>query len=124
MRPVPRLLRAWLVVTVVTVAASALFGLLRLPSPVLFGALVGGMVHALGSRTALEMPPLAFRLGQALVGAVIGALVQLSTLARLADDWPSVVLVTVGTLAISAKDPVAPPGSWPWPASWVPTTGW
>ena len=47
------------------------------------------------------MPPLAFRVGQALVGAVIGALVQLSTLARLASDWPSVVLVTVGTLAIS-----------------------
>ena len=56
------------------------------------------MVHALPSRTELDMPPLAFRLGQALVGAVIGALVQLSTLARLAYDWPSVVLVTVGTL--------------------------
>ena len=101
MRPVPRPVRAWLVVVVVTVAASALFGLLRLPSPVLFGSLVGGMVHALGSRTELELPPLAFRVGQALVGAVIGALVQLSTLARLADDWPSVLLVTVGTLAIS-----------------------
>jgi membrane AbrB-like protein len=47
------------------------------------------------------MPPLAFRLGQALVGAVIGALVKLPTLARLASDWPSVLLVTLGTLAIS-----------------------
>ena len=101
MRPVPRPVRAWLVVILVTVAASALFTVLRLPSPVLFGSLVGGMVHALGSRTELEMPPLAFRVGQALVGAVIGALVQLSTLARLAHDWPSVVLVTVGTLVIS-----------------------
>ena len=36
------------------------------------------------------MPPLAFRVGQALVGAVIGALVKLPTLARLASDWPSV----------------------------------
>ena len=31
----------------------------------------------------------------------IGALVQLSTLARLGSDWPSVLLVTVGTLVIS-----------------------
>jgi membrane AbrB-like protein len=68
---------------------------------VLFGALAAGMLHALTSPVELDMPPLAFRLGQALVGAVIGALVRLPTLARLASDWPSVVLVTLGTLAIS-----------------------
>jgi membrane AbrB-like protein len=32
---------------------------------------------------------------------VIGALVQPSTLVRIADDWPSVLLVTIGTLLIS-----------------------
>jgi membrane AbrB-like protein len=32
---------------------------------------------------------------------VIGGLVQLSTLVRLASDWPSVLVVTVGTLLIS-----------------------
>ncbi len=94
-------LRHWAVVTAVTVAASAAFALLRLPSPVLFGSLLGGMAHALGSREELDVPPVAFRVGQALVGAVIGALVQVSTLSRIAADWPSVVLVTVGTLAIS-----------------------
>ncbi len=93
--------RRWLGVVVVTVLASLLFAVLHLPSPVLFGSLVAGMLHALTSPVELEMPPLAFRLGQALVGAVIGALVQLPTLARLASDWPSVLLVTVGTLAIS-----------------------
>ena len=93
--------RRWLGVAVVTVLASLLFAVLHLPSPVLFGSLVAGMLHALTSPVELEMPPLAFRLGQALVGAVIGALVQLPTLARLASDWPSVLLVTVGTLAIS-----------------------
>ena len=93
--------RRWLGVVVVTVLASLLFAVLHLPSPVLFGSLVAGMLHALTSPVVLEMPPLAFRLGQALVGAVIGALVQLPTLARLASDWPSVLLVTVGTLAIS-----------------------
>ena len=96
-----RPLRAWLVVVAVTVVASLLFSLLRLPSPVLFGSLVGGMVHALTARDELDLPAPLFRIGQALVGAVIGALVQLSTLARLASDWPSVLLVTVGTLAIS-----------------------
>ena len=62
----------------------------------LFGSLVGGMLHALTSRTELDMPPLLFRVGQALVGAVIGALVELPTLVRIASDWPSVLLVTVG----------------------------
>ena len=47
-------------------------------------------LHALTSRTELDMPPLAFRLGQALVGAVIGALVKLPTLARLAVRLASV----------------------------------
>jgi membrane AbrB-like protein len=89
------------VVVAVTVAASAGFAALGLPSPVLFGALVGGMLHALTARRDLDMPPLLFRVGQALIGAVIGGLVRLPTLVRLASDWPSVVLVTVGTLAIS-----------------------
>ena len=48
---------SWLAVTVV---ASLLFSLLRLPSPVLFGSLVGGMVHALTARDELDLPaPLA-----------------------------------------------------------------
>jgi membrane AbrB-like protein len=59
------------------------------------------MAHALVAREELDVPPLVFRVGQALVGAVIGALVQLPTLLRIASDWPSVVLVTLGTLAIS-----------------------
>jgi membrane AbrB-like protein len=59
------------------------------------------MLHALTAPRELEMSPLLFRVGQALVGVVIGALVKLPTLARLATDWPSVLLVTVGTLVIS-----------------------
>jgi uncharacterized protein len=86
---------------VVAAGASLLFAALHLPSPVLFGSLVGGMLHALTSPVDLDMPPLAFRVGQALVGAVIGGLVQLPTLVRLASDWPAVTLVTIGTLVIS-----------------------
>ena len=96
-----RSIRAWVVVIVVGAAASGLFALAQLPSPVLFGSLLAGMAHALIARDELEMPGIAFRLGQALVGAVIGALVQLSTLTQLAGNWASVTLVTVGTLVIS-----------------------
>ncbi len=95
-------LRGWLVVVVVTLTASAVFAVLGLPSPVLFGALVGGMVHALADTGhPLEIPPLGFQVGQALVGTVIGGLVNLSTLVRVGRDWPSILAVTVGTLLIS-----------------------
>jgi membrane AbrB-like protein len=96
-----RTVRAWAVVAVVAALASAFFAALGLPSPVLFGSLLGGMVHALAARDELDMPPVVFRVGQALVGVVIGALVDLPTLARIAADWPSVLLVTLGTLLIS-----------------------
>ena len=101
MRATSRTFRSWGVVVVLTVVVSIGFSLLRLPSPWLFGSLVAGMAHALLASEELDVPPLAFRVGQALVGAVIGALVQLATLLRIASDWPSVVLVTFGTLAIS-----------------------
>ncbi len=101
MPAIPRHARGWLTVLAVTAIASLAFSLVRLPSPVLFGSLAGGIVHALSAREELSLWPSAFRLGQALVGAVIGALVQLPTLLRLGADWPSVALVTVGTLAIS-----------------------
>ncbi len=94
-------LRSWLLVLVAAVTASFAFDRLALPSPVLFGSLAAGMLHALTARQELEMPPVAFRVGQGLVGAVIGALVQPSTLVRIAADWPSVLLVTLGTLLIS-----------------------
>ena len=96
-----RPLRSWLLVVAAGAGAGVVLELLSLPSPVLFGALFGGLLHALTSPHELELPPLASRVGQGLVGAVIGALVQLPTLVRIAADWPSVLLVTLGTLAIS-----------------------
>jgi membrane AbrB-like protein len=88
-------------VTLAATLASIALGAVGLPSPVLFGSLLGGMVHALTARTPLEMQPRVFRVGQALVGVVIGALVKLPTLVRMASDWPSVLLVTAGTVLIS-----------------------
>jgi uncharacterized protein len=101
MRRLPRTARSWLLVLAVTLAASAVLTASGLPSPVLFGSLLGGIVQALSGSDELDMPPLVFRVGQGLVGAVIGGLVQLSTLVRLASDWPSVLVVTVWTLLIS-----------------------
>jgi membrane AbrB-like protein len=99
--PPAALLRSWLVVLAATVAASAGLAALRLPSPVLFGSLLGGMVYALSTSRPLEIPRRAFHVGQGLVGATIGALVSLPTLQRLGTDWPSIAGVTVGTLLIS-----------------------
>ena len=95
------LLRSWVLVILVTVAATGAFGAASLPSPVLFGSLVGGVVCALTLGGDLHIPRLAFNTGQALIGATIGALVNLPTLERLVVDWPSILGVTIGTLLIS-----------------------
>jgi uncharacterized protein len=101
MDPSPRPVRSWLLVVAGAVVASLALGLLSLPSP--------GAVRRSARRPSaradlareLELPPLLFRVGQGLVGAVIGALVRLPALGRIAADWPSVLLVTLGTLGIS-----------------------
>lgn len=94
-------LRSWAVVVVISAVASAVLGLLQLPSPLLFGALLGGLVHALTAAEPATMPPWLFRLGQALIGVTIGGLVDVDTVDRLRADWASVLAVTVGTLLIS-----------------------
>lgn len=72
-----------------------------MPSPVLFGTLFGGMLHALTATDPLQLPRIGFLAGQALVGATIGGLVSLGTLLRLGSDAPSIIGVTAGTLLIS-----------------------
>lgn len=103
--PSPRAPRtpAWaaLLVVVVTVAASALLAVARVPSAVLFGSLVGGMAHALTSSTPLALPAWSFRVGQALIGITIGVTISLSTLAGMGSDLVPIVAVTVATIAVS-----------------------
>ena len=65
----------------------------------LFGSLAGGLAHALTGRTVVDVPPLVFRVGQGLVGVVIGAMVELSTLRAIGADWVSVTLVTLSGLS-------------------------
>ncbi|TFV90519.1 AbrB family transcriptional regulator [Blastococcus sp. CT_GayMR16] len=83
------------------VAASLLFGALGLPSPALFGGLLAGLVRALWFRRRIAVPPPALMSAQAVVGVALGALVDLDTLRAVAENWLPVLLVTVGTLALS-----------------------
>ncbi|MGZ4493169.1 MAG: AbrB family transcriptional regulator [Nocardioides sp.] len=97
----PDRLWRWLLLAVSAVLASLGFAAASLPSPVLFGSLVAGVLVALADPRPVDVPPAPFKVGQALVGVVIGALVQVPTLARLGRNWPSVLAVTLGTLLIS-----------------------
>ncbi|HET8598925.1 MAG TPA: AbrB family transcriptional regulator [Segeticoccus sp.] len=93
--------RGGVVAAVATVAAWALFQLLGLPSPVLFGALLGGMAGALTVSSPPTLPPPTFTAGQALVGATIGGLVSPQTLRGAFADWAPILAVTLGTLVLS-----------------------
>jgi membrane AbrB-like protein len=88
-------------VLAVTVVASTVFQLLGLPSAVMFGSLLGGITHALTSPTDLRLPPWSFRLGQALIGVVVGSTISIDALAAMGDDALTIALVTVGTILIS-----------------------
>ena len=90
-----------LLVVAVTVLASLLLALLRVPSAPLFGSLFGGMAHALTSTTRIDLPGPAFRVAQATIGVIMGASVSLAALGRMGDDAVAITLVTLGTILIS-----------------------
>jgi membrane AbrB-like protein len=83
------------------ICVGLLLGLLGLPSPVLFGALVAGLVRSLAFRDRIRVPAPATTAAQAVIGVTVGALVALETLRAVAADWLPVLLVTIGTLLLS-----------------------
>jgi membrane AbrB-like protein len=83
------------------VVASVGFAALGLPSPALFGGLLAGLVRALGFPGRATVPGVAGTGGQAVIGVAMGSLVDLETLRTVAENWLAVLLVTVGTLALS-----------------------
>ena len=89
------------VVVAAGVAAGLLLGLLSVPSPALFGGLLAGLVRALVRPARLGLPRASMTAAQAVIGVTIGVLVQLSTLTALGAHWVSILLVTLGTLALS-----------------------
>lgn len=88
-------------VIVAALGAGLLFGLLGLPSPALFGGLLAGLVRALAVPARVPLPDAAATSAQAVIGVAMGALVSLETLRAVAADWLPVLLVTLGTLALS-----------------------
>lgn len=95
-----RILDAAVVVAAGAVLAE-LLNLAHLPSPALFGGLIAGLVRALAVRSRGVVPAAATTGAQAVVGVAMGALVDLGTLRAVAAHWPAVLVVTVGTLALS-----------------------
>ncbi|KQY59119.1 ammonia monooxygenase [Aeromicrobium sp. Root495] len=94
-------MKAWLGLAALVAAASAGFTLVGLPSPLLFGGLVGALAYALLPTRELTLPRPLFLSGQGVIGVVVGASVEWSTLGELGWDWPAVVLVSALTLVIS-----------------------
>ncbi len=94
--------RRWSLLAVAVAAACAAFWLVRLPTPFLFGGLVGALVYALARPARpLALPGRWFTGGQAVVGAVVGAAVDWRSLVALGPSWVLVVAVSCFSLAVS-----------------------
>lgn len=92
----------WVGTVVAVVTLSVALTAVGLEAAPLFAALAVGLVVALVHRgPALHLPRVVDATGQALLGVLIGALAQPSTLSALRQDWWAVVLVVVSTLGLS-----------------------
>jgi membrane AbrB-like protein len=98
---VARGLAPWLVLGAATAACSLALGAAGLESPVLFAALMVGLVTSLVRPGRLALPDAAFTAAQAIVGVTLGAYLQSSSLSAVAGEWVPVALVGAATLAIS-----------------------
>ena len=82
-------------------AVCTAFWFAHLPTPLLFGGLVGALLFALTSRARLALPRWVFLAAQGVVGATVGAAVDWETLGSLGSAWIAVVVVSALTLVIS-----------------------
>jgi uncharacterized protein len=92
----------WLVLLIVVTAVSLGFILIALPTPLLFGGLVGALIYALARPSApLRLPGSWFQAGQAVVGAIVGSAIEWETLAGLGARWLIVIGISCFALAVS-----------------------
>jgi membrane AbrB-like protein len=93
----------WAGLLAATAATGAGLDAIGAPSPYLFGALLVGLAFALAptGRLGLAVPAPLFTGAQAVVGVVLGAYLQSSSLKALGDDWLPVLLVSAATLGVS-----------------------
>ncbi|MGY4709151.1 AbrB family transcriptional regulator [Mycolicibacterium sp. CBM1] len=95
-------MRRWLVLIVMVAAVSSLFAVARLPTPLLFGGLVGALVYALMRPQApLRLPDSWFQAGQAVIGVIVGASMDWRGLGTLGPRWLVVVGVSCFSLIVS-----------------------
>jgi membrane AbrB-like protein len=93
---------AWPLLLAATAIAAVGVGIAGIPGPALFAGLVVGVAWALLVRAPrLDVPRPAFVAAQAIVGVEIGLYLQLDTLKAVSSDWLPVLLVSLGTLAVS-----------------------
>lgn len=100
-RPTAPPRRAWSVLVPAIGGYTLVLALLRFPYPVMFGALLAGLTYALVTSEELVVAPSLVVASQAVVGVAIGADTDRGTLAALEAAWLPVVLVCLGTLAVS-----------------------
>lgn len=91
----------WALLVAGTAAATLVLGLLRVPSPALFGGLAAAVALALLDQAPAGVPGPAMTGAQAVIGVVIGLLAQPGTLAALASDWLPALAVGIATLLVS-----------------------
>jgi uncharacterized membrane protein AbrB (regulator of aidB expression) len=91
----------WAAITVTTAGLTVVLNALGVPSGALFAGLLIGIGIALTARSPLVMHVQVNTAAQAVIGVVIGGLVDLSTLTALGLNWPSVIAVVLATLLLS-----------------------
>ena len=101
MTPGPPTWLRWALLAVLTVAGTMGLDALAVPSPALFAGLVLAAAMALLGVAPARVPRPATAAAQAVVGVVIGVLARADTLVAVARDWLPVLVVSVGTLALS-----------------------
>ena len=94
-------LRRWPALAAATALLALAAGAAGLPAASLFAALLTGVAWALATSGELAPPRRAVVPAQAVIGAALGSYFELEPLAELGGRWVPVMLVVVGTLAVS-----------------------
>ena len=89
----------WIALWAAVIAGGWLADRVGVPSSYLFSSILAGIAWALVRPGRLNLPPQAFRVGQAVTGVTIGLLVSTSTFQGLGLKWIAVVLISIATLA-------------------------
>ena len=92
----------WLLLLVAVAVVSLGFIAIALPTPLLFGGLLGALLYALARPAApLRLPVSWFHAGQAVVGAIVGSAIEWDTLVDLGARWLIVIGISCFALVVS-----------------------